>query len=157
TAALKILAPLPTARLERAFAEHVDLCSYRLDAWVQGLFALRLERLRKSRQETSGTYLGAFGWIENLRPNTANRRPVDIQDLVEPLRADVTGPVVEYANNGGFIHAPSLTQAVSASVLRNAYLTHAEPSQAGVMSVNLSSSRVRMALSYLDGLRSGQQ
>ncbi len=157
TAALRILAALPTARLERAFAEHVDLCSYRLDAWTQGLSGRRLQRLRENRRETSGTYLGAFGWIENLRPNTANRRTVGVEELPEALRADVSGTVVEYANNGGYIHAPSLTQAVSAAVLRNAYLTHAEPSQAGVMSVNLSSSRVRAALSYLDGLRGGQE
>ena len=157
TAALGVLASLPTARLERAFAEHVDLCSYRLDAWVQGLFGRRLQRLRGNRQERGGTYLGAFGWVENLRPNSANRRPVGVEELPEALRADVTGTVVEYTNNGGYIHAPSLTQAVSAAVLRNAYLSHAEPSQAGVMSVNLSSSRVRTALSYLDGLRSGQE
>ena len=38
-AALGMLAPLPTARLERLLAEHVDLCGHRLDAWVQGLVA----------------------------------------------------------------------------------------------------------------------
>jgi hypothetical protein len=157
TAALRLLATLPTARLERAFSEHLDLSSYRLDAWVQGIFGLRLQRLREGRQETGGTYLGAFGWVENLRSNTANKQPVGIEDIPEPLRADLTGTVVEYTNSGGYIHAPSLTQAVSAAVLRSAYLTHAEPSQAAVMSVNLSSSRVRNALSYLDGLRGGQE
>jgi hypothetical protein len=64
--------------------------------------------------------------------------------------------VVESLKNGGYVHAPSLPQAVTAAILRNAYLTHAEPSRAGTMSVNLSSARVRTALSYLDGLRGGQ-
>ncbi len=153
---LKLLAGLPTARLERLFAEHVDLCGYRLDAWIHGLFSLRLERLRGGRQQTGGIYLGAFGWVENLMPNTGNRRPVSLEELPPALQKDMAGAVVEYANNGGYVHAPSLTQAVSAAVLRNAYLTHAEPSRAQVMSVNLSSSRVRTALATLDGLRNGQ-
>ena len=156
TEALKLLAKLPTARLERAFAEHLDLCGYRLDAWVQGLFGRRLARLRAG-QETGGAHLGAFGFVENLVPGTANRQPVPASELPESLAAEVTGTVVEDAANGGYVHAPSLAQAETAAVLRNAYLTHAEPSRAGTMSVNLSSSRVRTAMRYLDGLRSGQE
>ena len=45
-AALERLRDLPTARLERLLAEHIDLCSYRLDAWQTALFAERLEQLR---------------------------------------------------------------------------------------------------------------
>jgi hypothetical protein len=158
TAALTRLAGLPTARLERAFAEHVDLCSYRLDAWVQGLFARRLDALRESRQEGGGgVYVGAFGWVENLAPNTANRRPVALQDLDPALSRDLVGPVVEYTNGGGYVHAPSLAHAVTAAVLRNAYLSHADPATASTMTVNLTSSRVRTALAYLDGLRNGQE
>ena len=33
----------PTAALERAFAEHVDLCSYRYDAWLLALVNYQLE------------------------------------------------------------------------------------------------------------------
>ena len=69
-----------------------------------------------------------------------------------------------YANNGGFVQAPSLPHAVTAAVLRNAYLTHAEPSRrkqpessADRMSVNLSSARVRTALAYIEGLQNGQE
>ena len=39
---LTLLADLPTARLERLFAEHLDLCSYRLDAWLTGFVYQRL-------------------------------------------------------------------------------------------------------------------
>ncbi len=35
--ALKVLVDAPTADLERAFAEHIDTCSYRFDAWLLGL------------------------------------------------------------------------------------------------------------------------
>ena len=38
-ASIASLEHLPTARLERLIAEHIDLCSYRLDAWQTGLFA----------------------------------------------------------------------------------------------------------------------
>ena len=66
---------LKTAQLERLFAEHLDLCSYRLDAWQTSLFAKRLERLNALREgsgETNpdkrGVHLGAYGWLENVRP-----------------------------------------------------------------------------------------
>ena len=35
------LASVPTARLERLLAEHVDLCSYRADAWVTAFYSQR--------------------------------------------------------------------------------------------------------------------
>ena len=44
------LEKLKTAELERLFAEHIDLCSYRLDAWQTALFAARLERLNEFRE-----------------------------------------------------------------------------------------------------------
>ena len=59
--------------------------------------------------------------------------------------------------NGGYIHGPSLAHAVAAAVLRNAYLTHAEPGRPGLMAVNLSSARVRTALTLLDGVANGQE
>jgi hypothetical protein len=40
--AIRLLATLPTARLERLFAEHCDLTSYRLDAWLTGYVYQRL-------------------------------------------------------------------------------------------------------------------
>src|SRR6185436_20005853 len=59
--------------------------------------------------------------------------------------------------NGGFIHAPSINHAVAAAVLRNAYLTHATQSNADHFAVKLTSERVRTALSFLEGVRNGQQ
>jgi len=154
-AALGLLAPLPTARLERLFAEHVDLCSYRLDAWVHGLFARRLWQLRQ--HQPSSLHLGAFGVVEDVRPSSASRRVVPPDQLPAPIRAGTTGAVMEDGANGGYVHAPSLTHAVTAAVLHNGYLSHAEPAQADTMAVNLSSTRVRTALGFLDGLRSGQE
>ena len=68
--ALDCLKDLPTARLERAFAEHIDLTSYRLDAWFYSLVNERLDRLRKSgRNRNTGIYLGGYAWLEDLRPS----------------------------------------------------------------------------------------
>ena len=68
--ALLNLTDTPTARLERCLVEHLDCCSYRLDAWQTGLFAQRLQAQRGSGQDRqTGIYLGAFGWVENLKPS----------------------------------------------------------------------------------------
>jgi hypothetical protein len=152
--ALSRLASLPTAVLERLFAEHLDLASYRLDAWQTGLMARRLDLMRRHRQRDRGIYIGAYGFVEDLQPKPA-AMPVDQTTLPESLRSPK--PVTEQTGNGGFVHAPSLTHAVTASVLRNAYLTHAEPTLREAMSVNLTSRRVRVAMGFVEGMRAGQE
>jgi hypothetical protein len=157
-AALTMLAPLPTARLERLLAEHVDLCSYRLDAWIHGLFARRLWQLRERAGDAPPSlHIGCYGYVEGVFPSQSPRQIVTPDALPPSLRADAPATVFEDPANGGFVHAPSLTHAATAAVLRNGYLSHAEPSRADTMTVNLSSSRVRVALRFLDGLRSGQE
>jgi hypothetical protein len=152
---------LPTAALERLAAEHIDLCSYRLDAWQGALFARRLDRLNLLRGNVdtggakTGVHLGAYGWLEDVRPAPA-ATPAPIEDIPDELREDGV-QVVEPANNGGFIHGPSINHAVAAAVLRNAYLTHASQQNARHFAVNLTSERVRTALSFLDGVRNGQE
>jgi hypothetical protein len=153
--AIGALAGIPTARLERLLAEHIDLCSYRLDAWISALYAQRLEQMRGA-QQSPGLYLGAYGWVEHLAPNWNLRTPVSIDELPASLRGAVRGPVFQSSDNGGFVHAPSLPQAVSAAVLRNAYLAHSSPEQRDLFSVNLSSSRMRVAQTYIEGIRNGQ-
>ena len=155
------LEKLKTAELERLFAEHIDLCSYRLDAWQTAIFAARLDRLNALRQtsdngiEKRGLHLGAYGWLENLRPAPpgipvpASQIPISLQ------QQGVT--VVEQPNNGGYIHGPSINHAVAAAVLRNAYLTHADQNNADHFAVQLTSERVRTALTFVDGVRNGQQ
>jgi hypothetical protein len=156
---LGLLARRSTAQLERLLAEHVDLCSFRLDGWIHGLFTRRLWQLRErsGRGEQATVHLGCYGWVENLAPAELARQVVSPDALPAPLRGEAGGDVFADPANGGFVHAPSLTQAVTAAVLRNGYLTHAEPSRADLMAVNLSSRRVRAAMTYLDGLRGGQE
>ena len=76
--ALTRLSQLPTARLDRLFSEHLDICSHRLDAWLLGLLHQRLDKLRK-RQPT-GIGIGAFGYLLGLKPNP--QRAVVFEEVV---------------------------------------------------------------------------
>ncbi len=143
-AGVKQLATLPTARLERLLAEHLDLGSYRLDAWRLAPVAERLANLRKTTP--TGSHLGAFGWLEDLKPSD-NSVP----------KADGTR---DDPDNLGYIHAPSPTHGTAAAILRQGYKSRqvaadaADPT-ARRMAVDLSSRRVRAALALLEGLRAG--
>lgn len=161
--ALSVLKDVPTASLERLFTEHLDLCSYRLDAWQTGMFTRRLEYLRnkttvagETTESNRGIYLGAFGWLEDIRPDTSAKREVSPENIPAKLRETDKGQVYEDDSNGGYIHGFSLNHALTGAVLRSAYLSHAADEYADTMSVNLSSARVRTALYYLDGVRNGQ-
>jgi len=61
--ALQTLKGLPTARLERLLAEHIDTLSYRLDSWQTALFDRRLRQQREltsvSPQRRTGIYIGS--------------------------------------------------------------------------------------------------
>lgn len=155
--AVKRLADLPTARLERLLAEHVDTCSYRFDAWRTGWLAHRLEQMREQRPR--GVHVGAFGWLLDVRRSEAQRTPVEpLGGELEKLFQAAGDPVLERdPANGGFVHAPSTDQAVTAAVLRAGYLSNAADGNPEPLQVNLSSERVRLALSTLDGIRNGQR
>lgn len=135
--ALEILENTPTARLERLLAEHIDICSYRLDSWKSSFSHLKLN-LNLSLNDSSGAlveknaYIGAYGWLFNLKPKTSS------------------------ATSGGYIQAPSLNHAVAAAVLRNGYLSHATQEDPGLLKVNLSSTRTREAVEIMEGIQGGQ-
>jgi hypothetical protein len=155
--ALAVLADAPTAALERVFAEHIDTASYRFDSWQLGLVAAQLQEMRYDANGTAqlGVYLGAYAWLENLTPSTAVLTPVQLPTDLQDGFAD-PAPLQSDSTNGGYIHAPSLPHARTAAVLRSGYLANATPANPQTMSVNLSSDRVRLALSILEGIREGQ-
>ena len=290
--ALICMKDVPTARLERCFAEHIDLVSYRLDAWFTSLASERLQKQRQGKvgeDRVKGTYLGAYGWLENVRRATPGihyqevqvrpqfieavgfnqvntdriqgRIPIVASDMwgqidpgavrhlmspapleiptmpmtfgrevpIDPVYVEYpflqqpdkvytglsyagakgltvintmntllvdnpfhvnntvmidTGPFCTYlgtsgrgnikydavkdkfihqprvdANNQGYIHAPSITHATTAAVLRAGYETHKKNlgSPDNALAVNLSSSRVRRAMFYIEGMRNGQE
>lgn len=112
-------------------AETLDLASHRLDAWITGL----VERRRRAQRaaKPAGITVGAYGWVEDI---------------------ELTGG---RDTAGGFVHAPSLTQAATAGILRSAYLSHnADGSGNGAFAIDLTSGRVRSALHLIDGVRQGQ-
>jgi hypothetical protein len=156
--ALSFLRGLPTARLERLFCEHLDLCSYRLDAWRLGMVHQRLARIRQSRdpqqpgRTSSGLVLGAFGYLHDVRPKVAKRVPVAVPTEMQAAWPDVQFAAKTDSANSGFVLTPSLNHAVTAAVLRAGY--HGTGDE--TLKVNLQSERVRLALLVQDGLRQGQ-
>jgi hypothetical protein len=155
---MNILKDMPTARLERAFIEHIDTLAYRLDAWQTSLFEQRIQELRRLQQgpegRKTGIYLGSYGYLENIKPGNKRTR-ISETILPESLRENKDNLYVE-SKNGGYVHAPSLNHATAAAILRNGYLTHAEPEMKDMLAVNLSSERVRRAKYLVDGIRNGQ-
>jgi hypothetical protein len=152
--ALERLSCIPTVHLERLFAEHIDTVSYRLDAWKTGLISLQLEQRRDQqvREKTGGIYLGAYGWIEPLRPENKQLTPVELdEDLDKRINLPGQPPLMQDSTNQGLIHAPSINHATTAAVLRNGYIAND-----GRLAVNLTSRRVRLALGILEGMRNGQ-
>lgn len=160
------LADLPTARLERLLAEHLDCCSYRLDAWRLGLVHHRLLTMRLGAEGAlggppelrRGIHLGAYGWLEDVQPEDHKLEPVELPDpqLEEAFGDKNRPPLMRDRSNGGFVHAPSLDHAATAAVLRSGFMANSTPAHPDTMAVNLSSERVRLALSVLEGVRGGQ-
>src|SRR5262249_54764617 len=86
-----------------------------------------------------------------------NVRPAPPGVSVTTLPAGEPGPLFTYPGDSGFIHAPSLTHAAAAALLRNAHLgASGRPAPDSPFAIDLSSRRVREAERLLDGLRQGQ-
>jgi hypothetical protein len=160
-AALERLKFQPTARLERSFADHIDCCAYRLDAWLLGLVHYQLALMRNLRDREDaparpGIYLGGYAWLEEVRPENKALTPVVLRDPALVKTFGDEPPLMRDSANEGYIHAPSLNHAVAAAVLRTGYISNASPENRQSMAVNLTSERVRTALSFLEGIRAGQ-
>lgn len=158
--AMQVLRAMPTAKLERALAEHIDTLTYRLDAWQTALLDKRIRQRFASKRESdsdlrSGSYIGAFGYLEKVKPDRSSRLNVDERELPQELRENKNN-LYRVKNGGGYVHTPSINHAAAAAILRNGYLTHATPAEREKLSVNLSSERVRRAMLLIDGIRNGQ-
>lgn len=160
-AGLRMLEDVPTASLERLLMEHIDTVSYRYDAWILGYLHLQLELMRglrhseHDRPSRPGIYIGAYGWLEDLRPEDKDLTPVPLPDeLTEVLNPD--GDLTQDASNAGYILAPSQNHAVTAAVLRNGHLSTEDPEDKEELKIKLSSQRVRLALQIIEGIQGGQ-
>ena len=128
--ALASLAAMTDTDLDQVLRETLDLHSHRFDAWYTALASARLDALRQIKGNESTLYIGAYGWVDSVRPQPA-------------------------PTTWGYVHAPSPAHAATAAVLRSAYLTH-QQSGSGAAAIDLSSTRVRLSQNLLDGVRSGQ-
>ena len=124
-----------------------------------------LQRTRAN--QIAGVHLGGFGWVELVQPAAARApvRGLELQRVqqMDQARAKRLGrdvalptPLQPLTDNGGYIYAPSLSQAAAAAVLRNGYMTHRGTPDEGLLSLDLSSQRVRKALYLLSGVQQGQ-
>ncbi len=114
---------------ERLLRESLGLGGHRIDAWITSLAAERLAAKRHAHP--AGIQIGAYGWLLDLAPTS------------DPP-------------SQGFIHAPSLSHAATAAVLRSGWSAFGTESGETPLSVDLSSQRVRGGQWILDGLRNGQ-
>jgi hypothetical protein len=162
------LAQLPTAELDRLLTETLDACSHRLDVWATTVATSLLERARSN--STTGLFLGCYGWVEDVRPETG-RTPVVGTELAQvqaldtarqrlagtvTTTASLAVPLQPLTDSGGYIFAPSQAQGAAAAVLRNGYMTHRETAEEALLSIDLSSTRVRKALWLIAGVQQGQ-
>ncbi|MGZ5245714.1 MAG: hypothetical protein ACXWV5_01410 [Flavitalea sp.] len=151
--AIASLSTLPTAELELLLGEHVDICTHRLDAWLLSLVNQRLFLQRAGRP--TGLFMGAYGYVENLRRD--KNRGEYSKKVHEEFNIKPEEKIFFDQDNQGFIHAPSIGQAITAAIMRSAYMGNISgEDEKNRLSVNLSSSRVRMALKLIEGLNNNQ-
>ena len=113
--------------------EFIDLFTYRLDAWFNGVLMYVLDSTNNIK--TSGTtQIGAYGWVFDLQQKPSS---------------------TSNEGNDHYVVAPSIQHALTAAVLRSAYLESKSCKTDSHVCVNLSSMRARQALRLVDGIRSG--
>ena len=130
--AISTLVHLSPDELELRMKETLGLAMHRLDAWITAYAEQRVDTLRS--KSPTGLQIGGFGWVENLRPDTAGTTA-----------------------SQGYIHAPSMTHAAAAAVLRSGYSAYSDGISTSPLSVDLRSDRVRVAQWMMDGVRQGQR
>jgi hypothetical protein len=131
---LTFLKDRTAGELHQAFKGALDLYAHRLDAWITSLATKRLDEMRE--RAPSGVHIGAFGFVEDLRPDSA--RPAD-----------------QAADSLGYVHAPSLQQAATAAILRSGHLANRLAANSA-FNIDLRSHRVRRARRLIEGLANGQ-
>lgn len=127
--AAKVLKRVHPDKLEILLLETLDLFSHRFDAWLTGIANARLSECQITNVQAPPT--GVYGWLE--KPGDLNLEP----------------PKPEY------IQAPSVKQATTAAILRNAAINNGTTDNSGAFQINLSSEQVRKGVWYFEGLRRG--
>jgi len=111
--------------LARLVAGALDLATHRLDAWITGFTTGLLDETRRTKP--TGVHIGAYGMVTAL---DRDQRPPST----------------------GYLYAPSLTHAATATILRSGFLSHDDDR----LNIDLSSRRVRHALHVMRSVAAGQ-
>ncbi|KRE25569.1 hypothetical protein ASG82_18690 [Mycobacterium sp. Soil538] len=163
-------ANLTDADYTRLTGETLACAANRLDAWVTSIAAQRLSTMRDSNP--TGVHIGGWGLLVDVRPWPAAPIPdvaaispawpnIPVDEVpagwAEALTAQgVEVPaVVKPDRQVGYVHAPSLTHAVTAGILRAAELAH-RGDGSSLASIDLTSSRVRAAQEIIQSMSNGQ-
>jgi hypothetical protein len=125
--AVRMIMDSETDPMLAALPAVLDTTGHRVDAWYAGLASRRL-----AEQTRAGVpfVLGAYGWVDDLRPS---------EDRTPPTRA-------------GLLHAPGYSQALSAAVLRD-HVVH-QPDDPR-WRVGLHSAQIRLAANIAEQVRAG--
>ena len=170
--AVKVLgqADLSDGDYTRLTGETLACASTRLDAWVTSIAMQRLSILRDGRP--TGVRLGAWGLLVDVRPRPAapiadalhippQWPNIAVATPPEAWRNHLTTagaavpPLVQPDRQVGYIHAPSIPQAVTGGVLRAGELAH-QGDGSSLASIDLTSARVRAARDILQSMSNGQ-
>lgn len=161
---------LPTLTDEKAdmlIAEFFDLFTHRLDAWFEAmLFSMQEERdplpvpaMQEERDPQPAPAIGAYGWVFNLQENVrtplsdAERAVKQSAMQLPEAQPDIYSP--QGTDRPECIMTPSVQHAITAAILRSAYLKTRGTDTDSHMCINLSSMRARQALRMVEGIRQG--
>jgi hypothetical protein len=100
-AALRLLATVPVAELERRLRATVDTSSHRIDPWLVAVPQRRLDALQAAGPVRRR--LGAYGWVDAPAPGQPGPTPA------------------------GLLHTPSASSALAAAVLRDRAVSDPSP------------------------------
>lgn len=125
TAAIAELAEIGVDDLDRMLRAAVDASSHRIDPWLVGVAQRRLDALQDAGAPRR---LGAYGWVDDLRPGAP-------------------GPTA-----AGLVHAPSAGQALAAAVLRDRAVNDASTPR---WDLDVTSRRARVADRIAEHVRIG--
>ena len=157
---------VPTARLERCLAEHVDTASYRLDAWLLGLVHLQLAAMRY-RARRDGRRRRSTRRHPPRRVRLARGPAAQGGAAASAVRARATSSADGLRRRRRA--AACATRPTAATSTRRRSTTRPPPRccapatsptrrrrRPDALAVNLSSARVRAALGLIEGIRNGQ-
>ncbi|MEZ4684675.1 MAG: hypothetical protein R3B47_00955 [Bacteroidia bacterium] len=109
--ALDSLKDVPVEGLERLLASHLDLCNFRLDAWMLGLLNQRLWEMREKEEDTpKGLHIGAYGYLENLSLDLLDDIDIVYQNIEAPEMMENPSSINKNELVIPLIHLPSLLE-----------------------------------------------